>query len=110
MGYGSPDPYYNPEEFDLTPVAEIDYSDGCYCFDLRVVWKHSSGAFYTMRDSGCSCPSPFEEYHSLEELDRLDLAALEAEVKAESGSRYANHSATVYSDFLREVREAVKAG
>lgn len=110
MGYGNPDPYYQPEKFDLTTVAEIDYSDGCYQFDLRVVWRHASGQFYTMRDSGCSCPSPFEDYHSLDQLDILDLAALEAEVQAERTSGYYSHSGSEYQDFLRAVRNAVQAG
>jgi len=110
MGYGSPDPYYQPEKFDLVPVAEIDYSDGNYCFDIRVVWKHSSGDFYTMRDSGCSCPSPFEDYTKLEDLEEFDLGALEAEVSEEKSSKWGNRTDLEFADFLREVREAVKAG
>ena len=110
MGYGTPDPYYQPEKFDLTPVAEFDYSDGNYCFDFRVVWRHSSGKFYTARDAGCSCPSPFEDYNTLEDLEELDLAALEAEVDRESNSGYAPHALTEYTDFLRVVHNAVSAG
>lgn len=60
--------YYHPEFHGLTTVAEIDYSDGDYQFDLRVVWADGEGRLWTARDSGCSCPSPFE---SCTELDRL---------------------------------------
>ncbi len=60
--------YYNPEKYGLRVVAQIDYSDGSYQFDYRVVWADKDGALWTARDSGCSCPSPFE---STDELDRL---------------------------------------
>jgi hypothetical protein len=46
--------YSSPEEFGLTVVAEVDYSDGDYCFDYRIVWRDASGKFWTSRDSGCS--------------------------------------------------------
>ena len=62
--------YYSPEEFGLTPFAEFEYSDGCYQFDTRVVWKDKQGVLWTARDSGCSCPTPFEDYH-LGNIDRL---------------------------------------
>lgn len=84
MSYGKPDVYYQPEHFGLTQVAEIDYSTGSYEFDLRVIWRHEGGALYTARDAGCSCPSPFEDYQSLESLDRFDISVIEAEVKAET--------------------------
>jgi hypothetical protein len=54
--------YYDPEKFGLTTVGEIDWSDGCYQFDLTVVWKRDfDGRFVYAEDSGCSCPSPFED-------------------------------------------------
>lgn len=113
MGYGTPDPYYQPEKFDLVPVGEIDYSDGCYQFDIRAVWKHEpTGTFYTCRDSGCSCPSPFEDYHSLDQLEVLNLEELEEEIQRERHSEW-NHShqgSLAYAEFLMKVRDAVKAG
>jgi hypothetical protein len=54
--------YYDPEKFGLETVGEIDWSDGNYCFDYTVVWKRTSdGRFVYADDSGCSCPSPFED-------------------------------------------------
>jgi hypothetical protein len=107
MGYYDADVYYQPEKFDLTPVAEVDFSDGNYCFDYRVVWRHSSGVFYTARDSGCSCPSPFEDYTKLEDLDKLDLAVLEVEVADELKCEYGCGDKATYADFLRKVQDAV---
>jgi hypothetical protein len=96
--------YYSPEHFELEPVAEIDYSDGDYCFDLRVVWAHRpSGRLLTARDSGCSCPSPFEDYSTIDSLDRLDVDELVRESRRDGG---ANCTAAEVADFLRVVRRA----
>ena len=77
------DVYHNPEKFGLRVVAEIEYSDNCYQFDTRVVWEDEIGTRYTARDSGCSCPSPFEDYTSLVDLDYYDFSALLEEVNGE---------------------------
>jgi hypothetical protein len=78
--YGS-NVYSSPKTYGLKQVAEVDYSDGCYQFDLRVVWKDAKGRLWTARDSGCSCPSPFEDTR---ELDRLfNWRSLEEEYIAE---------------------------
>ncbi len=106
MGYGVPDVYYQPEAFGLVPVAEIDYSDGCYQFDIRAVWKHTeTGRLYTARDSGCSCPSPFEEFTKLELLDEVDMYVLENEVSDESGYEYSDVNAHEAARFIQLVRD-----
>lgn len=66
-------PYYNPESLGLETVAELEFSDGSYQFDTLVVWRHKdSGKFYTARDSGCSCPTPFEDYCGIDKLTELN--------------------------------------
>jgi len=62
--------YYNPEKFGLTPVFTMDFSDGCYQFDYLVVWKNADGDLFYAEDSGCSCPSPFEDM-GMPELTRV---------------------------------------
>ena len=63
------DVYHNPEEFGLEPVFEAD-AGGSYEFDKLVIWrKLSDGSLLMGTDSGCSCPSPFE--------DATDIKALE---------------------------------
>lgn len=72
MAYGNPDVYYQPEAFGLQVVAQLDLSIPDYSFDVVVVWEHKeSGVLYWAHDSGCSCPSPFEEYQCLEDLNLL---------------------------------------
>jgi hypothetical protein len=53
--------YYNPQDFGLTIVGEVEFSSGCYEFDTSVLWRSDAGEFYIGDDSGCSCPSPFED-------------------------------------------------
>ena len=100
--------YYNPEKFGLVIIATIDYSSGSYEFDTRVVWKDKQGNFFTARDSGCSCPTPFEDY-SLENIDRLNLDELQQEVSNETSGEYNEVSPEEAQSFMRNVREAVNA-
>lgn len=54
--------YYDPAKFGLEPVGEIEWSSGSYESALTVVWKRiSDGRLVYAEDSGCSCPSPFED-------------------------------------------------
>lgn len=101
--------YYSPEKFRLEQVAMIDYSDGDYCFDYRVIWRHlDTGVLYTARDSGCSCPSPFESYTNLHSLDRFLLSQVENEVKSVNISGYYRGSDT--TEFLSKIRRLSPSG
>lgn len=65
-------PYYNPENDGLEIIGEIDSDDG-YGFNKVVAWKHKqTGRIYYQTDSGCSCPSPFED-HSFTDPDAHTL-------------------------------------
>jgi hypothetical protein len=97
----------NPGEHGLNLVAEIEYSSGSYEFDTRIVWADKDGKLYTARDSGCSCPSPFEDYKGIEDLDRLDLTDLKAEVNG----AWDRSSATTLADkldFVKKVEDAAR--
>lgn len=63
------DTYHNPARFGLEVVAEVDLSEPDYSFDIAMVWWHAqTDKFYAAQDSGCSCPSPFEDFNSLDKL------------------------------------------
>lgn len=93
MGYYAPDVYHQPEKFGLEPIGEIEWTEPDYSFDFTVVWKKDSD-YYFASDSGCSCPSPFEYYTSIEDLEgpftkaqlREELEEM-AEVRADMGGR-----------------------
>lgn len=61
--------YNQPEEYGLEVVGEFDWCEPDYSFDLLVVWKESRGKYWIGEDSGCSCPSPFEDYYDINQLD-----------------------------------------
>lgn len=64
-------PYYHPEKFGLEIVGTAELEDEPYQFDLLVVWRDVDGNLYYAHDTGCSCPSPFEEFNSVDDLDKL---------------------------------------
>ena len=63
--------YYSPADLGLTQIAEIEWRDEPYEFDLTVLWKHADGRYFIGSDSGCSCPSPFEDFHDLRDFTQI---------------------------------------
>lgn len=63
--------YYHPEDHKLEIVGMIE-DEPNYSFDMFVVWKDKEGNLYYGEDSGCSCPSPFEDIHDVEQLEKID--------------------------------------
>ena len=62
--------------------------------------------FYTARDSGCSCPTPFENFN-MDNIDRLDFDTLKREVMYElAGGEYGRIeiSPTTAQEFLEKVK------
>lgn len=68
MGWNSPDIYYQPDKFGIQTIGEVEWDDESYQFNITAVWqsKEDPELFYWASDSGCSCPSPFESFTSLE--------------------------------------------
>lgn len=80
--------YSDPAKFGLTPVGEIDWSDGCYQFDLTVVYRRDfDGRLVYVEDSGCSCPMPFDD----KGIPDLTLCT-PAELQAQLEKRQAEHT------------------
>jgi hypothetical protein len=96
------DVYSSPADYGLTPVAELELDNESYQFNIRMAWRHADGRLLTARDSGCSCPSPFETYTSLEQLDPVNVEELENE------ARNSNAPLDERDRFIRTVIEAQK--
>lgn len=61
MDYDS-NPYYNPAAIGCEIVASVDIADS-WEFDIALVIRElSTGKLYFASDSGCSCPTPFEDH------------------------------------------------
>jgi len=82
--YGSDKTYLGLELLD-----ELEFSDRSYCFDTLVVWRDTEGRVFAARDSGCSCPSPFENYNDLSSFTRIfSVADLEEFFHTYDGNNY----------------------
>jgi hypothetical protein len=102
------DVYYNPEKFGLTIIGDVDTA-GSYEFYMLAVWQRDEdGALFWQTDSGCSCPSPFEDVYSVEGLNPItDAAAFAAEARKWLREQYkpgANDRDAV-ERLIRKVRE-----
>lgn len=57
------DLYYNPEAYGLEAVSTLEDPNASYSFDTVALWRRiADGKLFWAADSGCSCPTPFDEY------------------------------------------------
>lgn len=105
--------YYHPENNGLEIVDSLSPPDLSYEFDIFLVLKDTaSGDLYWVQDSGCSCPTPFEDVRRLSDLMRIDpnqFARFTDEL-AEWAKDWKGGSKVEFgrlSQFLRTVKEAL---
>lgn len=107
--------YYNTENCGLEIFAEIS-ADLSYEFDILLVLKDKqTGKLYFAQDSGCSCPTPFEDYYykmdgetNLEVLNKQTLEDFKNAVKNwNTYSGYPNVSER--REFVTKVENYLKA-
>lgn len=95
-------PYYSPAKCELELVADLEMKEPDYDFDMVVVWRHlPSDEMYWLRDSGCSCPAPYEDVHSLEDFVWLSSGTFGELERAVADC----HDGQAKASFLRKVRE-----
>jgi hypothetical protein len=96
--------YYSPEDFKLKTVDVIDFGES-YEFDMIVVWRTVEGPvkFYWAQDSGCSCPTPFENHYSVETLEVLNKKTWDDFEKAVMGAY--RGSTAEKQEFIRRVEK-----
>ena len=63
--------YSNPEDYGLTVFRVIEDTNLSYEFDMTVVFRKGNTLLWG-RDQGCSCPAPFQDYESADDLTKLD--------------------------------------
>lgn len=102
--------YYHPEKHGFVVVDELEYSDRWYQYDTRMIWRDTNdGKFYTARDAGCSCPTPFEEYGLKEDLTEIcDWHHLESILQEDLEHQY--DRGVREADVVRTLRRASHAG
>lgn len=97
MSYGTPDVYYQPGHFGLEIVGEAE-RPSWHDFDKFAVWRDAAGALYYASDSGCSCPSPFENFTSLSDLTKATVAEAHAALDEWADSIWGDGAAASVSD------------
>ena len=102
----NPGPYFAPEMSGLEQVAHIELSDGAYQYQKVVAWREiATGRILVGRDSGCSCPSPFEN-HTVDDLEHITSRDGASRISLESwdGGSTVGERMT----FISEVMTAIK--
>lgn len=92
--------YYNPETLGYEIVEFFDLDDEPYEFDMMVVWRDPEGNLVYATDSGCSCPSPFEDMtpESLLQFEYDEVASIVRD------SRIYDHKQIEFEDKLDRLR------
>lgn len=113
--------YHEVEKrFGLKKIYSFDDPEASYSFDEFRIWqRNKDGALFYGRDSGCSCPSPFENFKSKADLNPITHNSWDTFVKdfsAYCGQRtgYENKGtrwveAHVEGDVVEALRKMLKA-
>jgi hypothetical protein len=94
--------YYDPQKFGLTLIDEIDWSDGCYNFNITAVYRRADGSLVYAEDSGCSCPSPFED-QGVDDLTAVTPAELQAHLEERGKDNSDGNRAAEIADLMAKV-------
>lgn len=99
-------PYYSPEKCGLEIFESIDTA-GSYEFDMFVVWKKlDDNTLWWDTDSGCSCPSPFDNGdhgHDLKPITEETWHGFKESLK-----NHYNITQSDINDITRKVKDCLK--
>lgn len=76
MGWNEPDVYNQPEHYGLKTIGDIEWDHESWQFNMTVILRGNDGQWYYAEDSGCSCPSPFENVTSMDDLTKVTVDEL----------------------------------
>lgn len=97
--------YKHPEKHGFKIVADLEDSDECYFFDTHVVFKDiDTGKLYYAHSSGCSCPTPFEEFDSLDDMELIDKEGFDSFCKSIYNLQYSHSTLAEKKAFLDDVK------
>lgn len=107
--------YNSPEEYGLEIFGAFDNRDDLfYEFDETVVFRDTeTGQFYVAQDSGCSCPSPFEDFKNKYDLGspmeaQQTLLVVERIVEHQYDTQAAYRNSMSVRDRLRNIALGTK--
>lgn len=110
-GWGEANVYDEPQNCGLKIVAQAQAEMG-YEFDMIVCFADiKTGSLWLAHDSGCSCPTPFEDTHSF-----FDFTPLRMEHTIDrfvdqytKNDKYAPYKPVEVAEFRRKCRAALRA-
>ncbi len=97
----------------LALIADVDLAEPDYSFDLlRIYLRKHDGMLLWATDSGCSCPSPFEDTKVSDLRESTAATLLDTFMSEwERETHYSGYPAAVIRKSIADaVREAVKRG
>jgi len=96
------EPYYNAPDF-LKHVYTIPDPNACYDFaDVVIVRDSRDNKLYAAYDSGCSCPSPFEDHEFPTDFTELHSASELDDFIAGLSTRYLETDVTAAKEAITE--------
>lgn len=98
----------NPVDEHLTKIGEVDLAEANYSFDLLAFWvRKSDGQLLYATDSGCSCPTPFEDV-KVRDLRETTLDAV-TDVARREAHDPSGYGAVPQVDVVQKVRDLIPA-
>lgn len=92
-------PYYSPEKLNLS-ILSFDRPGMSYEYDMYLFVKTPDGRVYSCQDSGCSCPTPFDNY-SATNMDAA-IQGMERIGNYEDAAQQLKYWAKNYSSWIRD--------
>lgn len=95
-------PYSNPTACGLELLAAAE-EDEPYQFNICALWRDiESGRYFMASDSGCSCPSPFEDVRTVSDLTEVTTRTAAQSFLVSGGMGY---TAATTAGLLRSIEE-----
>jgi hypothetical protein len=93
--------YNSPEKLGLTILGQLYDPNSYYDFHDLIVWAHNDGRIFYATDSGCSCPSPFEDYNTLASLTEV----CQGGQRPRKHDKHGNYGRVTWAEFQEDVED-----
>jgi len=96
------------EALGLTQISEANLSEPDYSFDLIGAWKDAQGGIYLSTDSGCSCPTPWENHGQMDDFTGplTKAQAIEEATSLWSGNKDFGYDPPQFTKFIADINAA----
>jgi hypothetical protein len=102
-------PYGNPEMYGMERVAELEWDNQSYQFDITsVLRRKEDGTLWFCNDSGCSCPSPFEDDYEWERLFSTEDFQKRYRERTTGDYSWGHTDQQQYEQFIADIERALQ--